>query len=104
MAYGFVERTVNGQRVLFHGGDIFSYQSGLFLLPEHDLGLFVSYAGGGYGEPLTLFHALLDTFFPAPVARSAAADRRRQRSAAARSPASTTPTAAATRATRACSA
>lgn len=67
MAYGFVERTVNGQRVLFHGGDIFSYQSGLFLLPEHDLGLFVSYSGGGYGEPLGLFHALLDTVFPAPV-------------------------------------
>ena len=64
MTYGFVERTVNGQRVLFHGGDIFSYQSGLFLLPEHDLGLFVSYAGGSYGEPLGLFHTLLDTFYP----------------------------------------
>ena len=64
MAFGFVERTVNAQRVLFHGGDIFSYQSGLFLLPEHDLGLFVSYSGGGYAEPLTLFHTLLDTFFP----------------------------------------
>ena len=64
MAFGFVERTVNGQRVLVHGGDIFSYQSGLFLLPEHDLGLFVSYSGGGYGEPLNLFHRLLDTFFP----------------------------------------
>ena len=68
MTYGFVERGVNGQRVLFHGGDIFSYQSGLFLLPEHGLGLFVSYSGGGYGEPLTLFHELMDAFFPAPVA------------------------------------
>ena len=67
MTFGFVERTVNGQRVLFHGGDIFSFQSGLFLLPEHDLGLFVSYSGGGYGEPLGLFHALMDAFFPAPV-------------------------------------
>ena len=65
MAYGFVERTVNGQRVLFHGGDIFSYQSGLFLLPEVGLGLFVSYSGGTYAEPLSLFHALMDTFFPA---------------------------------------
>ena len=64
MAFGFVERTVNGQRTLFHGGDIFSYQSGLFLLPEHDVGLFVSYSGGGYGEPLTLFHTFVDTFFP----------------------------------------
>ena len=82
LGYGFVERTVNGQRTLFHGGDIFSYQSGLFLLPEHDLGLFVSYAGGGYGEPLGLFHALLDTFFPAatgepPAQASGAADRSR---------------------------
>jgi len=68
MAFGFVERTVNAQRVLFHGGDIFSYQSGLFLLPEHDLGLFVSYTGGSYAEPLTVFHTLLDTFFPDTVA------------------------------------
>lgn len=82
MAYGFVERTVNGQRVLFHGGDIFSFQSGMFLLPEHGLGLFVSYAGGGYGEPLGLFHALLDAFFPAappapPQPAAGAADRAR---------------------------
>ena len=82
MAFGFVERTVNDQRVLFHGGDIFSYQSGLFLLPEHDLGLFVSYSGGGYGEPLTLFHALLDTFFPAmdtPTRQQAAGAAERSR-------------------------
>ena len=82
MAYGFVERTVNGQRTLFHGGDIFSFQSGLFLLPEHDLGLFVSYAGGGYGEPLSLFHTLVDTFFPAaptvpPQQATGATDRAR---------------------------
>jgi CubicO group peptidase (beta-lactamase class C family) len=70
MAFGFVERTVNGQRTLFHGGDIFSFQSGLFLLPEHDLGLFVSYSGGGYGEPLTLFHALMDAFYPATTSET----------------------------------
>lgn len=80
MAFGFVERTVNGQRTLFHGGDIFSYQSGLFLLPEHDVGLFVSYSGGSYGEPLTLFHTFLDTFYPdtagePPRQEAGAADR-----------------------------
>ena len=82
MAFGFVERTVNGQRTLFHGGDIFSFQSGLFLLPEHDVGLFVSYSGGGYGEPLTLFHTFLDTFYPdaasePPRQDAGAADRSR---------------------------
>ena len=82
MALGFVERTVRGHRVLFHGGDIFSFQSGLFLLPEHGLGLFVSYAGGGHGEPLGLFHTLLDAFFPAapaapPQPAAGAADRSR---------------------------
>ena len=82
MAFGFVERTVNAQRVLFHGGDIFSFQSGLFLLPEHDLGLFVSYSGGGYGEPLTLFHSLLDNFYPdtstaTPEQAAGAAERSR---------------------------
>ncbi len=81
MALGFVERTLNGHRFLFHGGDIFSFQSGLFLLPEHDVGLFVSYSGGGHGEPLTLFHEFVDELFPgeSPVAPAPAAGADRGR-------------------------
>ena len=80
MAFGFVERTVNGQRALFHGGDIFSFQSGLFLLPEHDFGLYVSYSGGGYAESLNLFHHVMDHLFPGqnpspPSQPAEAADR-----------------------------
>jgi CubicO group peptidase (beta-lactamase class C family) len=64
MAFGFVERTVDGRRALFHGGDIFTFQSGLFLLPEHEAGLFVVFSGGGYDEPLNVFHAFLDAVAP----------------------------------------
>jgi hypothetical protein len=74
MALGFVERTVNGHRALVHGGDIFSFQSGLFLLPDHDVGLFVSYSGGGHGEPLTLFHEVVDGLFPGAPAEPPSQD------------------------------
>ncbi|HEY5731189.1 MAG TPA: serine hydrolase domain-containing protein, partial [Anaerolineales bacterium] len=33
MAYGFFESTVNGQRILSHGGDTTLFHSGLYLLP-----------------------------------------------------------------------
>ncbi len=41
-AYSFYEGFENNQHALMHGGDIRGYASLLFLLPEHNLGFFVS--------------------------------------------------------------
>lgn len=41
-AYGFYEGFQNNQRSIQHGGRMNGYSSELFLLPEHNLGLFVA--------------------------------------------------------------
>ncbi len=42
---GFFEDTLNGQRVLNHSGSTMLYYSHLFLVPEEQLGLFISFSG-----------------------------------------------------------
>ena len=42
MAYGFFKNTVNGQDMVWHGGDTILFHTGLFLFPEQNLGLFIS--------------------------------------------------------------
>lgn len=64
MAYGFIETVVNGERVLTHGGATLLFYSGLYLLLDHQLGLFVSYSGGTGMEMNKLFQAFMDRYFP----------------------------------------
>lgn len=71
MAYGFMEREVNGRELLWHGGSTFLHNSGMYLIPGESVGLYVSYNGhaGAQGREL-LLQAFMDEFFPAeqPVA------------------------------------
>ena len=66
MTFGFIEGTINGQRVLFHGGNLPLFNSGLYLLPQENVGLFVSYSGGmevlAHAE---LWQAFMDGHYPA---------------------------------------
>ena len=82
MAYGFYEQTRNGHRIIGHGGDTQWFHSDLHLMPDQNLGFFISYnsAGNGEGSPRTiLWQTFLNRYFPytpaeaQPVA-SAAAD------------------------------
>jgi hypothetical protein len=41
--YGFWEMRLNNQSMIGHGGDTILFQTLLELLPEHDLGIFVSF-------------------------------------------------------------
>jgi CubicO group peptidase (beta-lactamase class C family) len=67
MAYGFWEQHLNGQRLLVHSGDTILFHSLLALLPEHHVGVFVSYnSAGGEGAGDALLQAFLDHYFPAP--------------------------------------
>ena len=73
MAYGFVEMTLNGQRLLVHSGTTNDelFRSLLVLLPAQHTGLFVSYSGaGGDGAKWALLQAFLDHY--APVGRATA--------------------------------
>jgi len=66
ICYGFFEDTFNGHRVITHGGDTLLFHSGLYLLPEEDLGLFVSYNGGNAFARENLFQAFMDRYYPEP--------------------------------------
>lgn len=64
MALGFIEKTSNNERVLFHGGSTMLYDSGLYLLPNKNIGLFISYSGSNYLAHTDIFQAFMDHYFP----------------------------------------
>lgn len=67
MALGFYEETRNGHRIIGHGGDTVFFHSELHLIPDSNVGMFVSYNSAGKGEvsPRTiLFDKFLDRYFP----------------------------------------
>jgi hypothetical protein len=72
-SYGFWETTINEQRLISHGGDMLGYESDLFLIPEHRIGVYVVYnhngeAGGLRPQlRLTLRAALIARWFPLPA-------------------------------------
>jgi hypothetical protein len=64
-AHGFSEATINGQGLIGHTGDILHYHSGLFLLPQHNTGLFISFNGANGMVPvLNILRAFMDRYFP----------------------------------------
>ncbi|MBH5317872.1 beta-lactamase family protein [Paenibacillus sp. GSMTC-2017] len=70
MAYGFFEDFNNGRRALSHHGRLSEAQSILYLLPEEEIGLFVSYnlhfldeRGNSLGQQI--IDAFMDRYFPA---------------------------------------
>ena len=66
--YGFLELSQNGQRIIGHYGDD-HFHSMLALLPEQNVGLFVSYtADGGVEARKELLDAFMDRYYPAPEA------------------------------------
>jgi CubicO group peptidase (beta-lactamase class C family) len=67
MCYGFYEGNLNNQRIIMHYGDLFHFHSLLVLLPEKNLGLFLSFNGGGEART-ELKQAFLNRYYPAPDA------------------------------------
>ena len=64
--YGFVWTVVNGERIIWHKGGTLVFNASMILLPERDIGLFVSYnTPAGFRE---LMEAFVDHYYPAPPA------------------------------------
>lgn len=63
-AYGFSELFVNGQRVIFHDGGMPGFISRLCLLPEKDMGFFVSYNSDNLGLKSELTASIFDYLYP----------------------------------------
>ena len=68
---GFYETYVNGRRVVGHGGDTIAFHTDLLLLPEEELGIFVSYNSSNEYAPYIarrdLVRAFMDRYYPATV-------------------------------------
>jgi len=70
MCLGFYEESRNGHRIIGHGGDTQWFHSDLHLMPDENLGFFVSYNSAGRDEidaRGALFQAFLDRYFPYSV-------------------------------------
>lgn len=65
MTLGFMERNVNGQRIIQHGGNTSLFDAGLYLLPDENIGIFVAYSGNNILTHSKLFQAFMDHYFPA---------------------------------------
>jgi CubicO group peptidase (beta-lactamase class C family) len=71
-AIGFIlmDYSTNGQRIVGHGGDTIFFHSDMMLMPDAQVGVFISYnsagsrPGGGRSEVL---RALLNRYFPDPA-------------------------------------
>jgi CubicO group peptidase (beta-lactamase class C family) len=70
MAYGFIEADYNGHRVLSHGGNTLLFTTGLYFLPEQNVGFYVVYnAPVGNSPRLNLFQGFMDRYFPEDTSR-----------------------------------
>lgn len=71
MTYGLMEWEYNGYRILGHVGDTFLFSTGLYFLPEANVGLYVVYnspVGGGLRS--ALLKGFLDRYFPSTAQAS----------------------------------
>lgn len=60
MAYGFFQENVNEQYVISHGGDTILFHSTMQLLPQENLGIFISTNGAG---GVNLVEPVIDAFY-----------------------------------------
>ena len=70
MCLGFYEETRNGHRIIGHAGDTDYFHSDLHLMPDAQLGFFISYNSAGKGEISAreaVWHAFLDRYFPSEL-------------------------------------
>ena len=65
MAYGFFYNVINGQEVLSHGGDTMLFHSYLGILPDQNIGIFISTnAVNGNKVVSSVMNAFYDHYYP----------------------------------------
>lgn len=70
MCLGFYEETRNGHRIIGHGGDTGYFHSDLHIIPDVNVGFFVSYNSAGRGDVSNrteLLDKFMDRYFPYTV-------------------------------------
>ena len=72
-----MEYSMNGQRIIGHGGDTIFFHSDMILMPDAHVGLFISYNSAGSrqgGGRTEVIRAFLNRYFPEPVTATPAID------------------------------
>ncbi|MHA1954617.1 MAG: serine hydrolase domain-containing protein [Candidatus Heimdallarchaeaceae archaeon] len=64
IAHGFFELTINGKRILNHGGSVSYTRSELVLIPEEQIGFFVSYNAYHIDPIWDVVYEFMDHFYP----------------------------------------
>lgn len=65
LAHGFMETTINGEHIIWHGGVLFHFHSALVLLPEHNVGFFISYNSANAASAVNdTLRAFMDHYYP----------------------------------------
>jgi len=65
MAHGFIDMSRNGQGLIGHSGNLFFFHSLLTLLPEHKVGLFISYnSQGGQKAAAETYELYMNRYYP----------------------------------------
>ena len=64
-----MDYSMNGQRIVGHGGDTIYFHSDMMLMPDAGVGLYISYnsAGSRSGRRASVIRAFLNRYFPGPV-------------------------------------
>jgi CubicO group peptidase (beta-lactamase class C family) len=78
-AIGFIlmDYSMNGQRIVGHGGDTIYFHSDMILMPDAHTGLFISYNSAGSrqgGGRTEVIRAFLNRYFPEPVSATPSID------------------------------
>lgn len=80
MCFGFYEMSRNGVRAVGHGGDTDLFHALVLLIPEDDVGLFVSYnSPGGVAARQDFTDAFFDRYYPADEGTPVVPDERTAR-------------------------
>ena len=64
LAHGFMELTINGHRIIRHGGDLEYFHSALLLLLDQNIGFFFNYNAGHERPRMDVIYEFMDHFFP----------------------------------------
>ena len=78
IALGFLHSTRNGQRIIWHGGDLPGFHSDMNLFLDQGVGLYISYNSDGKGDAslnirMALLKQFMDRYFPQPLPDEATA-------------------------------
>jgi len=64
MTLGFMEGVFNDKEVIFHSGSTMLYNTSLYLVPEVNTGIFISYSGGNQLLHSEVFQEFMDVYYP----------------------------------------